>query len=133
MGYYTHCCASQNKLLDINLYFFLFTLCFIFTDQKRPRLQIRDDEDTQELFERQSGNAELASRVLKNISKAQCEECTKFGVDKRNEYFANLVLEEMNYVAPCMRSRAFVRILNFLNALKNHHSNDVEMTDTEKL
>lgn len=50
----------------------------IFTGSKRSRMEMIDDEDTQDLFEKQS-RADLASRVMKNVSKTrpQCENCSK--------------------------------------------------------
>lgn len=101
-------------------------------------MEIIDDEDTQDQFEKQS-RADLATRVLKNVSKSigapntwpQCEKCAMFGADQRNEHFTNLILEELKYTAPCMRSRVYVKILNFLNTVKYCHTQDIATTETE--
>lgn len=89
-------------------------------------MQTLGDEDTQDLFEKQFRNAEPASKVIKNLPptsssstlnvKPQCEDCATFGEDQRNGHFTYLVLGELKYITPCMRSRVYVNILNFLNS-----------------
>ena len=101
-------------------------------------MEFNDDENTQDLFEKHVQSE--ASRVSKKISKTggapnerpQCEICATFGTDQRNEHFTHLILEELKYIAPCMRSRVYIKILNFLNTIKNCHTEDIDSTETEK-
>lgn len=100
--------------------------------------------DTQELYEET-----MAKRVKKNLesefgkqrtahSDKDCEECTKYDHknlrrDKKNDYFAQLLAEELQEIHPCMRTRCFTRILNFVNSIKNNHSHEIAVTDTERM
>lgn len=65
--------------------------------------------------------------------KPECKPCKMFGEDDRNECFTKLLLQELKYITPCMRSRVYVKILNFLNTIKNYHTQEIEVTDTEKV
>lgn len=54
------------------------------------------------------------------------------GEDKRNDMFSLLLREELKFIEPCMRSRIFGKIIFFLHQAKGHHTDDIELTDTEK-
>lgn len=95
-------------------------------------MELNDDENTQDLFEKQFHAESKTSDIRAPNARPQCENCTTFGADQRNEHFTHLILEELKYIAPCLRSRAYVKILNFLNTLKNCHTQDIDLTETEK-
>lgn len=120
-------------LCVINFYFVQKETQY-FTGSKRPRMELNDDENTEDLFERMSKNVSKAnsSSIGAPNARPQCENCATFGADQRNDHFTRLILEELKYVAPCMRSRAYVKILNFINTIKNCHTQDIDLTDTEK-
>lgn len=100
--------------------------------------------DTQKLYEET-----MAKRVKKNLEfefgrpitahpDKDCEECTKYHGknvrrEKKNDYFAQLLAEELQELHPCMRIRCFIRILNFVNTIKNNHSHEIEVTDSERM
>uniref|UniRef100_A0A1E1WVJ8 Uncharacterized protein n=1 Tax=Pectinophora gossypiella TaxID=13191 RepID=A0A1E1WVJ8_PECGO len=106
-----------------------------------------DEEDTQYCFEKHTAK-ESMQRVMKKTAmgsstcsnrasttnvKPKCLACAKLGEDKRIECFAQLLVEEYKYVTPCMRTRSFVKILNFLNTLKTCHTEEIEVSETEKI
>ncbi|CAK1591072.1 unnamed protein product [Parnassius mnemosyne] len=69
---------------------------------------------------------------LRVQTKSEC--CaTYINDDRRNEYFAQLLTEELKYINPCMKTRCYIKILNFLNEVKNYHTNQIEVTDTERI
>lgn len=60
-----------------------------------------------------------------------CSEHSKVVIDQRNEHFTDLIKEELKHVLPCMRTRCYVKILNFLNTVKGFHTDQIEVSDTE--
>ncbi|XP_047019358.1 uncharacterized protein LOC124645868 [Helicoverpa zea] len=42
-------------------------------------------------------------------------------LDKRNYYFGNLLIGELQFLPPCMRSEAYINILKYIDALKHQH------------
>lgn len=61
-----------------------------------------------------------------------CSEHSKVEIDQRNDHFADLIKEELKHISPCVRTRCYVKILNFLNTVKGYHTDQIEVTDTEK-
>ncbi|RVE40629.1 hypothetical protein evm_014721 [Chilo suppressalis] len=52
----------------------------------------------------------------------QCIDCIfEKEIDKRNYYFGNLLIGELQFLAPCMRSEAYVNILKYIDSLKHKH------------
>jgi hypothetical protein len=45
-------------------------------------------------------------------------------LDKRNYHFGNLLIGELQFVPPCMRSTAYTAILKFVDSLKHQHRNE---------
>lgn len=45
-------------------------------------------------------------------------------LDKRNYYFGNLLLRELQFLSPCMRSHAYINILKYVKSLKHKHLNN---------
>ncbi|CAH2089277.1 unnamed protein product [Euphydryas editha] len=42
-------------------------------------------------------------------------------LDKRNYYFSNLLIDELQFLPPCMRSEVYINILKYVDALKQQH------------
>lgn len=67
------------------------------------------------------------------VTVKSCPECASLSAtDNRNEHFCRLLNEELKYIQPCMRTRCYVKILNFLRTLLNEHTHNIEVSETEK-
>lgn len=45
-------------------------------------------------------------------------------LDKRNYYFGNLLIGELQFLPPCMRSEAYITILRYIDSLKTKHCDE---------
>lgn len=76
-----------------------------------------------------------ASAIESNLKKI-CSDCDIFkdvvSNDTRNEQFSRLLHEELHFIQPCMRTRVFSRILHFVHTIRNVHSSEIDLTESEK-
>lgn len=105
---------------------------------KRPREQspsiLPQVAQTQAKHKPTSAATSQHTNIEKNITRP-CLECNKYERDdKRNYYYCQLLNEEFMYIKPCIRSRCYIKILNFLEHAKNAHFDEINMdlSDTEK-
>lgn len=88
-----------------------------------------DFDDSQMLYEKEVA-AKIKKKMFKSASTSsptkQCMECILYEHkhDRRNEYFSQLLNEELDNLLPCMRTSTYVKILNFIRSMKNVHSNE---------
>lgn len=55
---------------------------------------------------------------------SKCDLCVfEKELDKRNYYFGNLLIGELQFLPPCMRSEAYINILKYIDSLKQEHRN----------
>lgn len=73
-------------------------------------------------------------RPKSNTNCTECELIKKtYGADQdsRNDFYSQLLNEELKLLQPCMRTRVYARILGFLANTKKYHTSEIELTDTE--
>lgn len=94
----------------------------------------KDDSDTtvyQKLAENKETNPEHKENDNTTCSDdeeirnpIQCVDCIfEKKLDKRNYYFGNLLIGELQFLPPCMRSLAYINILKYIDSLKHQHRN----------
>ncbi|CAG4974197.1 unnamed protein product [Colias eurytheme] len=81
---------------------------------------------TQENTEDKEQKKDDTKRGLESESEEKpnkgCVECLfEKELDKRNYYFGNLLIGELQFVQPCMRSVAYMNILKYVDSLKHEH------------
>lgn len=86
---------------------------------------------------REKKNVEDENIEEKKAIVKECSDCDVInnsigGYDKRQDLYLQIIGEELKLVQPCMRTRTFIRIMNFLDSAKKCHSNDVQLTESEK-
>lgn len=66
--------------------------------------------------------SDLDSENGDSILSENCVDCIfDKELDKRNYYFGNLLIGELQFLPPCMRSEAYVTILKYVDSLKQQH------------
>lgn len=63
-----------------------------------------------------------SASTSENRSNQECEHCSLEIVhDKRNCHFGHLLIHELEFLPPCLRSEAYVNILKYVQMLKQKH------------
>lgn len=108
-----------------------------YTDLKRPREQ--SPSILPQVVHKHNPKSAATGQHKKqdiNVEKdniTRCLECINHqSEDKRNYYFCQLLNEEFMYIKPCIRSRCYIKMLNFVQHAKNAHFNEIDLSDTEK-
>lgn len=97
-------------------------------DGNKEKIPDKCEQNTQDLFEKvnekHSANEITLENNSEDNSEVQCIHCTfDKELDKRNYYFGNLLIGELQFLPPCMRSNAYINILKYIDALKHKHIN----------
>lgn len=78
-------------------------------------------------------NKIIPKTVTESSSEKTCSDCVKFNnCVGRNEHFSRLLHEELQFIQPCMRTRVYAKILQFVDTIRNCHSSEMDLTDSEK-
>ncbi|KAL4706598.1 hypothetical protein ACJJTC_009010 [Scirpophaga incertulas] len=77
-------------------------------------------------------NIETKKTIAKGCSDCDVLNNSVGDFDKRQDLFSQVIGEELKLIQPCIRTRTFIRIMNFLDNTKNIHSNDVQLSESEK-
>lgn len=86
----------------------------VLAPHKKPKCESSNKEIKKELkYQEACNNCQI---VTENIDKK----------DKRNILFGQLVAEKLDLIKPCLRTRTYAKILNFLNEAKVYHSHEIK-------
>lgn len=79
-----------------------------------------DDETVKE------NNQEKQKDIQIKQTEKKCYFCINDDeMDKRNYHFGSLLQGELQFLPPCMRSRAYIGILKYVDSLKHQHREKV--------
>lgn len=80
----------------------------------------------EEAFQPKSGNEPKKPKM-------NCAKCASPSNkdDKRNHIFSQLLEEELNHVKPCVRTKCYSDILQFVQLLKGEHNAEADTSDDE--
>lgn len=87
--------------------------------ESKKNAEIKDlnsDTEQQEEEITRGNDEEIKTNAIK------CNDCIfEKEIDKRNYNFGNLLIGELQFLAPCMRSEAYINILQYVDSLKQKH------------
>ncbi|CAH2087434.1 unnamed protein product [Euphydryas editha] len=101
-------------------------------NNKNSKKKLRDkyEQNNQCIFEKDNKDKQKYSNneipvTQKSDSEVKCIHCIfDKELDRRHYYFGNLLIGELQYLPPCMRSKAYINILNYVNKLKDKYKEE---------
>lgn len=89
--------------------------------------ELENEETEDELKIKTQDNKSKIEKQVQNMEQnaTSCVHCIfDKELDKRNYYFGNLLIGELQFLPPCMRSEAYITILRYIDSLKRKHRDE---------
>lgn len=94
-------------------------------NQKNCFTQTKEDVDSHTKTEVDDNKQNESEGDSEEQNSVTCVHCIfDKELDKRNYYFGNLLIGELQFLPPCMRSKAYMEILKYIDSLKQKHRDE---------